>query len=503
MLAALLLLGVMSAARAEPKFDTALAGRVFVAALTFTAPRTLDAASPGDLTLWGLGGIAALDPTVTAAQQGGLVRLLVNGRLLDAHIAPPADDAVAWGHLAAKLNAAAFDASPLLRRAGSQAMLQSFFDEMFSHLDPYSRYVPPTPAEAARDRLSVDAGAGISLTRRKEGVVVADIVPGGPAADAGVRVGDLLLAVDGASVRGRSVARVQAMLTGADGDERRLRVLGLDHVVRDIPLTLTFVPPETVFSSRQGDLLVLRISEFDGNTAQRLSQAVEAGMATKRRPAAMVLDLRGNRGGLLRQAVTSVALFAEQGVIASTAGRDPQATHDWRIDGGGDLTHGMKLMLLVDGRTASAAEIMAAALADLGRAVVIGSSTLGKGLVQTITTLPDGGELYVTWSRVLAPKLWPIQTLGVMPQVCTSGGAAQTQHELDDLENGQNDMAQALARTRAARPPLTVAQALALRQPCPAAASTDLDLTAAAFLARHDDAYDAALIGGTILSDGK
>jgi carboxyl-terminal processing protease len=254
------------------------------------------------------------------------------------------------------------------------------------------------------------------------------------------------------------------------------------------------VPPETVFPSRHAGLLLLRVAEFDGNTAQRLSEAVEGGLAAKPMPDAVVLDLRGNRGGLLRQAVTSVALFAESGVIASTAGRDPQATHDWRIDGGGDLTHGLKLIILVDARTASAAEIMAAALADLGRAVVVGSSTLGKGLVQTITTLPDGGELYVTWSRVLAPRLWPIQMLGVMPQVCTSGGELETQHELADLDGGHNDMAAPVAKTRAARPPLSSAEALELRLPCPAAAGTDLDLIAATFLAKHPAAYNAALI---------
>ena len=82
------------------------------------------------------------------------------------------------------------------------------------------------------------------------------------------------------------------------------------------------------------------------------------------------------------------------------------------------------MVVLVDGRSASAAEILAAALADQGRAVVVGSSTLGKGLVQTIAPLPDGGELFVTWSRVLAPLGWPIQGLGVLPQVCTSLGEA-------------------------------------------------------------------------------
>jgi carboxyl-terminal processing protease len=480
--------------RNAPKFDEALDARVFAAALAFTAPRTLETVTAANLTLWGLGGIEALDPTMTVAVQGAFVNLVDNGRVVAAHRAPPAADTPAWGRLAAAINAEAFTFSSRLRQAGGPAAVQSFFDEMFNHLDPYSRYVPPAPAEVARDRLSVDAGVGLSFLRQKGGLIVSGVAPGGPAAEAGVRVGDRLLSVDGVALRGRSLDDVQALLTGQEGDERKLKVRGLDGVLRVLPVSLAYVPPETVFTTQAGGLLVLRVSEFDGNTAERLSQAIEAGMAEKPAPAAMVIDLRGNRGGLLRQAVTAVALFAEQGIIASTAGRDPQATHDWRIDGGGDLTHGIMLLVLVDGRTASAAEIMAAALADLGRAVVIGSSTLGKGLVQTLTTLPDGGELYVTWSRVLAPRLWPIQMLGVMPQVCTSRGDAALHHDLDDLADGHNDMELAVEKTRAARPPLTAAEALALRQPCPAAGGTDLDLAAAQFLSRHKAAYQAALI---------
>jgi carboxyl-terminal processing protease len=137
---------------------------------------------------------------------------------------------------------------------------------------------------------------------------------------------------------------------------------------------------------------------------------------------------------------------------------------------------------------------MAAALADLGRAVVVGSSTFGKGLVQTLTTLPDGGELYVSWSRVLAPRLWPLQGLGVMPQVCTSRGDADVQRQLADLLDGHDDMAQAVMNERNTRAPVSSGQILALRKPCPSADGTDEDVVAARFLAHRPKAYAAALI---------
>ncbi len=137
---------------------------------------------------------------------------------------------------------------------------------------------------------------------------------------------------------------------------------------------------------------------------------------------------------------------------------------------------------------------MAAALADLSRGVVVGSSTLGKGLVQVITRLPDGGELYVTWSRVLAPRGWPIQSLGVVPQLCTSAGPLDTGRMLADLAAGKQDMAAALAASRAARAPLPVERALKIRADCPAGEGGDWDLEAARFLATHPAAYRAALL---------
>ena len=125
---------------------------------------------------------------------------------------------------------------------------------------------------------------------------------------------------------------------------------------------------------------------------------------------------------------------------------------------------------------------------------MVGSVTLGKGLVQTISPLPDGGELFVTWSRVLAPLGWPIQGLGVLPQVCTSLGADNLQRQLANLNGGSQLLAAALARQRDARAPIPPAQALAIRNACPAAEGRDGDMEAAKYLLTHPAAYAAALM---------
>ena len=207
-----------------------------------------------------------------------------------------------------------------------------------------------------------------------------------------------------------------------------------------------------------------------------------------------MLDLRGNRGGLLRQAVAAADTLIPDGLVAMTQGRDPAAAHDFHAEGT-DLGHGLPVVVMVDGRSASAAEILAAALADQGRAVVVGSSTLGKGLVQTIAPLPDGGELLVTWSRVLAPLGWPIQGLGVLPQVCTSLGVDSLTRQLAELTQGRSMLARPLQRHRSARAPLPPAEMLEIRNTCPAAEGRDTDLLAARKLIETPAAYAAALLG--------
>ena len=458
----------------------------------------------------GLRGLTALDATLLPSLAGGKLSLVAAGKTVFDRSAPADDDLAGWADATAVMDDAAWAISAPVRAAGSQGVVQRYFDEIFSHMDAYSRYEPPASAESERDTLSGTSGAGIGLVREPDAlgvshatrsgashVAIGDVVPGGSGEAAGLRVGDRILAVDDHRTLRMSPQRIAGLIQGPDGTTVTLLVRGRDGQRRSISVVRTQVPPETVFTGRDGGLLLIRITAFSANTAQRLSQAIEAGLLDPAAPRALVLDLRGNRGGFLREAVTAVALVLDRGLVVSTMGRAPQSTHEWRVEGG-DLTHGLPILVLVDGRTASAAEIMAAALADQRRAVVLGSSTLGKGLVQAITQLPDGGELFVTWSRVLAPLGWPIQGQGVLPQVCTSLGDDELRVELDALAGGHDTLAAALAASRAARAPLTTAQILAIRDLCPAAEGSDGDLFAAHAVAERHGAYEAALLPETL-----
>lgn len=479
-------------------FSTERVGSVLAAAMEFIVPRSLDPTTPPQIAEWGLRGITALDPALATDVQDGLLRLLAAGEPVFRREAPAEPSARAWAQASADVGLAAWTVSEAVRRAGVQGFIQSFFDEVFNHLDPYSRYVPPGGARGARARGSGEAGVGIRLGGRGGEIIVEEVKFGGEAAASGIRPGDRVLAVDDRPVRGRDARTVSGWIAGEDGTAVSLTLRGRDGRVRTIELEREAVPPETVFAERLGDALVLRISAFGRDTEQRLADELQRGLSAGGRSGGVrgvVFDLRGNRGGLLRQAVAATDVVLSAGPIATTAGRNPQAAHRWAA-GGGDGAGGRPIVVLVDGRSASAAEIMAAALSDNGRAVVVGSSTLGKGLVQTIAPLPDGGELYVSWSRVLAPRGWPIQGLGVLPQVCTSLGRDALDRQLAALQRGRPALAQALAAHRAARAPVPAARVVELRGACPAAEGREADLAAARHLLDHPAAYAAALLPG-------
>ena len=485
------LLCALSSLASAQEPDTALAASVFTTGLAFIAPRTLEPESVPQLTVWGLRGLTALDPALVPEVREDSIRLVLAGVVVFTAPLPPSPTAEGWGDLAARMATAAAEASEPVRKPGTPGVIRSFFDELFNHLDPYSRYAPPGAAEAERAHRAGEAGLGMLVTRAGAAFLVRSVAPGSPAGDQRIRIGDRILAVDGRALRNESAAEVNAMVAGPEGSTVRVAWRGRDGRARAAAIERAVVPPITVMAELDSGVLLVRITGFSVDTTQQFLDLLAAGF-DRHRVRGVVVDLRGNRGGLLRQAVSTVDSLVIGGVVAVTAGRHPQSSRTWLGGAGEDEARGRPIVVLVDGRSASAAEIMAAALADSGRGVVVGSATLGKGLVQTIAPLPDGGELFVTWSRVLAPLGWPLQGLGVMPQLCTSLGEDALKLALDDLLHGRQDMAAALARHNAARAPVPAAQVVELRNACPAAEGRDIDLDAARFLVDHPAAYQTA-----------
>lgn len=493
----LLVMFVVGQAQAETSADHGLDANRLTAlysdALTFIAPRILVAVPVPQLTVWGLQGLNALDPSLQVVAHDTRLQLFRQDKLVMEILTPNDEAPAAWAKVAALLTSASVPISAPVRQAGSQAIVQGFFSEMFSHLDPYSRYVPPLEAGEDRARRAGRAGLGLTVEQRGSLITVRSVVRDSPAAIVGLRPGDIVTSIDGQRTQDQDPLTIAALQSGAEGSLVTLSWRGRDGRTRDAQLVRALVPPETVFAQRVSNMLVLRITSFSASTASHIALSIQDAVADQRPVDGIVLDLRDNRGGLLRQAVTAADTFLPAGLVATTVGRDPDAMSVWHSTEG-ELAENVPLIVLVDGHTASAAEILAAALADRGRAVVVGSETVGKGMVQTIDPLPDGGELFVTWSQTLAPAGWPIQGLGIMPQVCTSIGQQALSHQLALLSNGLQLMADAIRRSRAARIPVAASDVVEIRAPCPASEARAADLEVARALIASPAAYAASLL---------
>lgn len=474
-----------------------MAERVLAESHRLVLERHLETAAPADLTLWSLRGLAALDPRLDAVLRGGEIRLLAEDRALasQAVSALGQRDAAATAAAISAALAAFYDiawrASGALRRAGAERVIASGFEEVFNHLDPYSRYVTPAEARAARERRIGQSGLGLRVAVQGDGLAVVAVTPGGPAALAGIRQGDRLVAVDGRLLGPRDPGLAASLLEGPEGSAVAL-TLSRGGRRRDVTLTREIVVPETVEAERRDEILWIRVTGFTVLTERRITAALVDGFAA-RPPHGVVLDLRGNRGGLLSQAVAVADAFLAEGEVARTQGRHPDANRRYSA-GGQDLAQGRPVVVLVDGRTASAAEIVAMALAERRRGVVVGSATLGKGLIQLVAPLPNEAEILVTWSQVVAPSGWPIQGVGVLPALCTSLGPESLAQGLARLRaGGDPPMARALARQRAARPPVLPSEVVALRGSCPPAEGRPADLLAARALIESPGAYATAI----------
>jgi carboxyl-terminal processing protease len=178
---------------------------------------------------------------------------------------------------------------------------------------------------------------------------------------------------------------------------------------------------------------LIKLTGFNSGTTETLRQTLQK---LRGEPAGslagIILDMRGNPGGLLDQAISVAELLLDNGLLLTTDGRHPDSRQTFR-SGNGAMLEGVPMVAIMNGRSASAAEIVGAALQDRGRAILVGSASYGKGTVQTVVRLPNEGELTLTWSRMHAPSGYAWHELGVLPTVCTSrfGGPDTLSGELD------------------------------------------------------------------------
>lgn len=305
-------------------------------------------------------------------------------------------------------------------------MIEGAIDGMLNTLDPHSSYLSADDFQTMQEQTrGTFAGLGIQVTMDNEGpdkgfIKVIAPIDDTPAARAGMQTDDLIVEIDGEPVLGLSIDEAVSKLKGKKGTQVDIKVVrNREEEPFDLSLVRDIVRVASVSSRAEGDFGYIRIAAFTEQTEEGLNKALkELAKEIPGGPKGIVLDLRSNPGGLLDQSVAVSDAFLEGGEIVSTRGRRARDTLR-EMGTPGDKLNGKPIIVLINGGSASASEIVAGALQDRNRALLLGTKSFGKGSVQTVIPLQNGlqGALRLTTAKYYTPSGRSIQALGIVPDI--------------------------------------------------------------------------------------
>ena len=356
-----------------------------------------------------------------AAAVGGLIGIVVAPQMAGPLLASETDQAKTYQQL--ELFGNIFDRirEKYVEDVDDSKLIEAAINGMLTSLDPHSSYLSPDDADDMRVQTrGAFGGLGIEVTQEDGFVKVITPIDETPAAEAGVEPGDFITHVDGEGLLGLTLDAAVQLMRGPVGSEIIITIVREDEpepfdisIIRDT-IKLTAVRDRSI-----GQTIVMRVSTFNEQTYPNLrdgiAKQIEAAGGIENING-FVVDLRNNPGGLLNQAIMVSDAFLEKGEIVSTRGRDPATGDRWNAQSG-DLAQGKPIVVLINGGSASASEIVAGALQDHHRAIVVGTKSFGKGSVQTIMPLPGEGAMRLTTARYYTPSGRSIQALGVSPNI--------------------------------------------------------------------------------------
>ena len=315
-------------------------------------------------------------------------------------------------------------------------LIEAAINGMLTSLDPHSSYLSPDDAADMRVQTRGEfGGLGIEVTQEEGFVKVVSPIDDTPADDAGIEAGDYITHVDGESVLGLTLDEAVEMMRGPVGSEIIITVVreGTEEPF-DVSIIRDTIKLTAVRTRVEGKTVVMRVSTFNDQTFPNLEsgllEAVEE-LGGFDNVDGFVLDLRNNPGGLLTQAIKVSDAFLTAGEIVSTRGRDPQDGERYNATPG-DLAEGLPMVVLINGGSASASEIVAGALQDHRRAIVVGTKSFGKGSVQTVMPLRGDGAMRLTTARYYTPSGRSIQALGVSPDIVVAQPPTRPDEETDE-----------------------------------------------------------------------
>ncbi len=331
--------------------------------------------------------------------------------------------------------------SGYVEEVDEEKLIQSAINGMLSSLDPHSNFLPADDFDSMGVQTRGEfGGLGIEVTQENGFVKVVTPIDDTPAEKAGVQSGDFITKVDGEATLGMTLDDAVDLMRGPVGSEI---VITIVREGADEPFDITIVRDQIkVKAARvriEGDTVVMRVSGFTDQTYKNLKDGIEKQIKEIggiNKVGGFVLDLRNNPGGLLNQAILVSDAFLEEGEIVSTRGRDSNDSGRSNAKPG-DLAQGKPIVVLINGGSASASEIVAGALQDHHRAVVVGTRSFGKGSVQTVMPLQSGSGIKLTTARYYTPSGRSIQALGVAPDILVEQRLPKPESEDDATPRNQ------------------------------------------------------------------
>jgi carboxyl-terminal processing protease len=315
-------------------------------------------------------------------------------------------------------------------------LIESAINGMLQSLDPHSSYMDPKSFTDMRQQTSGKfGGLGIEVTMEEGLIKVVTPIDETPAARAGIMAGDIITHIDDEQIQGLSLNDAVNKMRGLVNTPVRLKIIrATNKETQEIKLVRETIQVRAVRARKEGDDVVyLRVTSFTEQTFDNLKKGIETTVAEigADKVKGFVIDMRNNPGGLLDQAISVSDAFLERGEIVSTRGRDPVDTQRFTAKAG-DLTKGKPVVVLINGGSASASEIVAGALQDHKRATLIGTRSFGKGSVQTIIPLREQGAVRLTTARYYTPSGRSIQAKGIEPDI-------KVEQEIPDALKGKDE----------------------------------------------------------------
>lgn len=389
----------------------------------------------GTLALVGVNGLAAIDPgfMVHRSHQTALITF-TNGTNQQVDL-PITKDPVVWARFTDYVVTVARENSPKIAAAHEEQIYEAVFDAYVSVLDEYSRYWNKVQAKALWEQLLGFGGIGITLKFERRGMRVQTVLRNSPAQKAKIRPDDLIVAIDGIPFRTHDNPQNSVkQLRGPVGSVVWVSLERGNGRPLDVKVKRDEVVPETVQGQYLGNTLYLKLSGFNKTTARSVLESLIGPTGARTRGAnGIILDVRGNPGGILPSSIAIADMFLNGKSISKTTGRVADSNDDFftKLP---DVTNGLPLVILQDEESASAAEVLAAAIQDNRRGIIIGTTSYGKGSVQSSLPLPNGGRINLTIAEFSGPNGTPLNRYGVTPDICTNRANFQL---ATALSNGQ------------------------------------------------------------------